>query len=104
MSSLDRGQHMLHKKYFFRALLGATLLSCGFSILANAEQLPYEKVQITDPLELESMGLPPDAENVFKRVPRSGIKESELLANSFGNKDANFTSYLGRTSFVPIGT
>ena len=83
------------------ALLGLVSLVCCYAFSSTAMGAGVDRVPITDPHVLASMGFPPDATNVFQSVnPASAAVSDAAIAADFGNA-TSFTgiaakSFIGR--------
>jgi hypothetical protein len=86
---------MRRKVLFF---LSFVCLFCLYALSAAAQVPDSQKVLITDPVVLESMGFLPNATNVYGYVNAGGTANDKIESNDFGTV-ANYTS-LPAKSFI----
>ncbi|OGP75872.1 MAG: hypothetical protein A2V86_05710 [Deltaproteobacteria bacterium RBG_16_49_23] len=78
--------------------LGLVCLICLYAFSATAQVSDIQKVLITDPAVLESMGFPPNATNVYRNVNAGTMSNNKIESNDFGT-NSNFTA-LAPKSFI----
>ncbi len=77
-----------------------TLLACALGWSSAAVPMS-ERVPVTDPAELEALGLPPTATGIFRRVVGGeGALPEEQQPDDYGILTINHTAVMGR-AFVP---